>query len=112
MKNKIAIYILTSLIFLTASAYATTDVIITSTKVGIVDETYALLIPENQIIEAKPSCAASDILAWDYTTEHGKMLYSTALAGHITGTEMLVGYDPDNCVMGNRLKLIKIHINK
>tara|TARA_R110001599_G_scaffold249359_1_gene449219 strand:- start:9732 stop:10055 length:324 start_codon:yes stop_codon:yes gene_type:complete len=87
------------------------DVDIFSSRVGVVDEIYGLIIPDNDIIN-KPDCANSNILVWDKTTEHGKILMSIALAGHAASKKMLVGFDSGSCLNNGRLSLKKIHIYK
>jgi len=98
-------------VILSADVFAT-DVNITSSRIGVVNDTYALLIPDVTITEPKPGCATLNMLSWDKTTEHGKMMFSLALAAHVSGKVMLVGYDSNVCELDNRLKLTKIHMYK
>jgi len=98
-------------VILSANLFAT-DVNITSSRVGVVDSTYALLIPGEAITETKPSCATVNILSWDKTTEHGKMMFSLVLAATAADKTMLVGYDSNVCELGNRLKLTRVHMFK
>lgn len=86
------------------------DINISFTRAGVANATYGLIIPTDPIYTPKPPCATTDILSWDKTTDHGKMMMDIALTALSQGKTIIVGYNNTVCSEGNRLKMQKIQV--
>ena len=94
------------------SGFASADVISTKiNQLGAANNTYAMVRLDTPA-STKPPCAAEyQMMSFDKSTDHGKTMFSVALAALTAGKRLRIEYSSTSCGLnGNRALITRLDI--